>query len=116
MFPCYKAAVGRAERHVFVCVNRRPAGGRPACGSRGGAEVAAALRQELAARPELWGRVAVTGCECLGPCFDGPNMVIYPEAVWYAGVGPADAAEIAERHLARGEVIDRLVYTFPDED
>jgi (2Fe-2S) ferredoxin len=103
------------ERHVFVCVNRRPAGGRPACGTRGGAELAAALREELAARPALWGTVAVTGCECLGPCFEGPNLVIYPEGVWYSGVGPEDAAEIAERHLAGGEPVERLLHVFPDE-
>jgi (2Fe-2S) ferredoxin len=100
---------------VFVCVNRRPEGGRPACGAAG-AELAAALRHELAARPELWGEVAVTGCECLGPCFDGPNLVIYPEGVWYAGVGAADAPELAERHLLAGEVVERLRYRFPDQD
>jgi len=108
--------VSRAERHVFVCVNRRPEGGRPSCGTGGGAEVAAALRHAVAAREDLWGRVAVTGCECLGPCFDGPNLVIYPEGVWYSGVGVDDVAEIAERHLAAGEVVDRLRYHFADSE
>ena len=106
----------RVERHVFVCVNRRPEGSRPACGARGGQEVADALRQEVAARPELWGRAAVTACECLGPCFDGPNVVVYPEGVWYAGVRAEDAAEIAEQHLAGNCVVERLRYSADGDD
>lgn len=98
-----------------MCTNRRPVGGRPACGNRGGVELAAALRHEVASRPELWGQVAVTACDCLGPCFDGPNLVIYPEAVWYAGVTADDAGEIADEHLTAGRVIARLVYDWPDE-
>lgn len=103
-------------RHVFVCTNRRPDGGRPACGGRGGVELAAALRHEVASRPDLWGRVAVTACDCLGPCFDGPNLVIYPEGVWYAGVSAGDAREIADEHLVGGRVVDRLRYEWPDDD
>ena len=101
---------------MFVCVNRRPEGSRPACGARGGQAVADALRHEVASRPELWGQAAVTACECLGPCFDGPNVVIYPDAVWYAGVRVEDAAEIAEQHLAGGRVVERLRSTADDED
>ena len=103
-------------RHVFVCTNRRPEGGRPACGGRGGVELAAALRHEVASRPELWGLVAVTACDCLGPCFDGPNVVIYPEGVWYAGVGASDARELTDEHLDGGRVVDRLVYQWSTDD
>ena len=103
-------------RHVFVCTNRRPEGGRPACGGRGGVELAVALRHEVASRPELWGLVAVTACDCLGPCFDGPNVVIYPEGVWYAGVSASDARELTDEHLDGGRVVDRLVYQWPTDD
>jgi len=103
-------------RHVFVCTNRRPVGGRPACGNRGGVELAAALRQEVAARPELWGAIAVTACDCLGPCFDGPNAVIYPEGVWYSAASAADAREIVDEHLVAGRVVERLRYAWPDDE
>jgi len=43
----------------------------------------------------------VTPCECLGPCFDGPNAVVYPDGVWYAGLEPRDAASLVE-HLISG--------------
>jgi len=69
----------------------------------------------VASRADLWD-VAVTGCECLGPCFDGPNAVVYPEGVWYAGAGPGDAAIIAEEHLAGGRPVARLLYPFGDDE
>lgn len=62
----------------------------------------------------MWGRVGVTGCECLGPCFDGPNMVVYPEGIWYAGVAVEDVPEIVD-HLAGGPVVERLVYDWSDD-
>ncbi len=97
-------------RHVFVCLNERTSGGRPACGDRGGPAIFAALQRAIGSRPDLWGQVAVTGCRCLGPCFEGPNVVVYPEAVWYAGVTPDDAPEIVGQHLAGGQPVERLRY------
>ena len=45
--------------------------------------------------------VLVTACSCLGPCFDGPNAVVYPEGVWYAGLDENDAAAVVD-HLVGG--------------
>ena len=107
--------MGRARRHVFVCTQERPLGGRPACGRRGGAELLAALREAVARRADLWD-VAVTGCECLGPCFEGPNAVVYPEGVWYSGAAAGDADAIVDEHLAEGRPVSRLVRWSADGD
>ena len=103
-------------RHVFVCLNERPAAGRPACAGRGGRELYTALQRAIAARPELAESVAVTGCRCLGPCFDGPTVVVYPDAVWYAGARGEDAGEIVESHFAQGRPVERLRFTWPDDE
>lgn len=100
----------RFRHHVFVCTNRRPAGGRPACGSEVGTALVDALQRAIAARQSLCGRVAVTACACLGPCFDGPNIVVYPDAVWYAGVGLDDVDELVQHHLIGGRALERLRY------
>ncbi len=50
------------------------------------------------------GGALVTNCGCLGPCFDGPNAVVYPDGVWYAGLEPDDAAGLAD-HLVAGRVL-----------
>lgn len=106
--------MGRARRHIFVCTQSRPEGGRPACGPRGGVELLAAIRESVYVNPDLWD-VAITGCECLGPCFEGPNAVVYPEAIWYSGASPHDARAIVDEHLAGGRPVARLVRTFGDE-
>lgn len=75
----------------------------------------AALQQAVTTHPALCGSVAVTPCGCLGPCFDGPNLVVYPDGVWYAGVTPGDVAELVEQHLVAGEVVARLVFELPED-
>jgi (2Fe-2S) ferredoxin len=78
--------------------------------------VLSAFRAHTAAREELWGKVRVTACECLGPCFQGANLVIYPDGVWYTGVTPSDVAEIVESHLAQDQPVERLVWADQDDD
>jgi (2Fe-2S) ferredoxin len=86
-------------RHLFVCTNEL-ASGKPACGKTGGREVIAAVQRELLRRS---GGSRVTACGCLGPCFDGPNAVVYPDDVWYGGLDAGDAAAIVE-HLLDGVI------------
>jgi len=85
-------------RRLFVCINGRSAG-KPACGPRGGDALVAAVQRELLARRAT--DVLVTPCGCLGPCFDGPNAVVYPDATWYAGLEITDAGALAQ-HLMDG--------------
>jgi (2Fe-2S) ferredoxin len=107
-------AVPKAERHFFVCTNTRPAGGKPSCGARGSAEILSALQEGLGGHPELWGKVIITPSGCLGPCFEGPTIVVYPDGVWYTGVTPADVPEIVESHMCRGVPVARLVHQWEE--
>jgi len=52
-----------------------------------------------------------TGCH--GFCEQGPLVVIQPEGIFYKGVKPQDAKEIVEKTLAKGTVIERLLYRDP---
>jgi (2Fe-2S) ferredoxin len=99
---------------VFVCVNERPDGAKGSCAGRGARGVLSALRSALAADPELCAKVAVTECGCLGPCLEGPTMVVYPEGVWYTGVRASDVDELVREHLAAGRTVERLRYRWPD--
>ena len=84
-------------RHLFVCTNT-VGSGKPACS---GAPVMTAVQQRLLARGIA---ARVTACGCLGPCFDGPNAVVYPDGVWYGGLTVDDADALAD-HLATGSVL-----------
>jgi (2Fe-2S) ferredoxin len=44
---------------------------------------------------------------CFGGCEYGPNIVIYPQKIWYAGVKLEDIPEILES-LSGGPVVTRL--------
>ncbi len=92
--------------HVYACQQEKP-DNAPCCSARGSAAVLDALRKELAAR-QLMDVVQVTTCGSLGMCERGPNMVVYPEGVWYSGVQVADVPEIVREHFQGGRVVERL--------
>lgn len=71
------------------------------CKGRGGKAVAGELRRALKEH-DLRERVLVTKVKCLDQCGRGPVVVVYPEGVWYGGVGEQGAREIVERHVAAG--------------
>jgi len=89
-------------RHLFVCTNTN-ASGKPACGRRGNVELLAAVQRGLVQRRATG--VLATACACLGPCFDGPNAVVYPDGVWYGALDENDADAIVA-HLVDGTVHD----------
>jgi (2Fe-2S) ferredoxin len=96
------------ERHVFLCHNHRPAGApRCSCTADGKSDLHTRL-QQLAKEAGLAGRVRINKSGCLDQCEHGPVVVVYPEAVWYGNVTPADAEAIVNEHLAAGRPVERL--------
>ena len=101
--------MARFERHIFVCTNVRDSSSpRGCCDPAGQAELQKALKAKLAERG-LKGRVRANKSGCLDQCEHGPNMVVYPEAVWYGGVRKEDLDEIVEAHIIGGEPVRRLM-------
>jgi (2Fe-2S) ferredoxin len=97
------------EKHIFVCGNQRPPGSpRPCCDPEGHVELQKAFKDKLAARG-LKGRVRANQSGCLDQCEHGPNLVVYPDAVWYGRVTLADVDEIIESHIIGGKPVERLV-------
>ena len=96
-------------RHVFVCINERaPDHPRGCCKAKGGGEVRDALKKELKARG-LDDRIRANNSGCLDQCENGITVVVYPEQVWYGHVTAADIPELVERHLLKGELVERLL-------
>lgn len=52
----------------------------------------------------------VTKSGCLGQCGHGPNLVFWPENVWYSRVHAEDVPEIMRVHVLGGGVVERLRY------
>ncbi len=101
----------RYRRHIFICTNRRSGTDpRGSCAQKGSEEIQAIFKKELKARG-LSNIVRANKSGCLDACEFGPNIVIYPEGVWYRGVSKEDVVEIIERHIIGGEVVARLSHT-----
>jgi (2Fe-2S) ferredoxin len=75
------------------------------CKTRGSEQLMAELEKKVAAKGLT--DVDVKPYMCFGACQEGPNIVLYPEKSWYAGVKTQDLDEIAE-HLAGGPNVQRL--------
>jgi len=99
--------------HIFCCINRRADGHARGCCEMHGASK---LRAYLKARVKSLGidNVRVNASQCLDRCELGPTMVIYPEGVWYTYRTREDLDEILERHILKGEQVERLVL-HPDQ-
>lgn len=54
------------------------------------------------------GKIRINKSGCLDRCSEGPCVVVYPEGVWYTYVDVQDIDEIIDRHLIKGEIVERL--------
>lgn len=61
----------------------------------------------------LAGNVVVKGTGCHGFCEKEPCAIIFPQEICYVSLKPEDVAEIVSETLAKGKLIERLVYRDP---
>lgn len=94
------------EKHIFICANDKESP-RKCCGSAHGMELVDAFKAAYAAAGSP-GKIRVQKAGCLDFCGKGPTMVVYPEGTFYGNVQLSDVAEITQKHLIEGEVVERL--------
>ena len=100
--------MSKFRQHFFVCTNARPPFAKPSCGPQNSNQILMLLQEEVEKRG-LLNEVKITGCDCLGPCEEGPIMVVYPEGTWYKKVTADDVSEIVETHIIQGKPVSRLL-------
>ena len=94
--------------HLFVCCNQRsPEHPRGCCNPVGNEALRNALKTEIKRRG-LGPRVRANKAGCLDQCEHGPTVAIYPQAIFYGGVTPGDAARIIEETVIGGRIIEDL--------
>ena len=98
----------RPRHFVFVCTNERPPDNpKGSCKARGSQAVFDAFKSEIKAR-NLKGEIIVAASGCLGTCWDGPSVAVYPEGIFYGKVTPESATRIIEEHLVGGKPVSEL--------
>ena len=60
---------------------------------------------------DLFNRFQVTATGCLGPCTEGPTVLVYPEGIMYGGVTKEDVSAIFDEHLLQDKPVERLYMT-----
>lgn len=75
------------------------------CKTRGAEQLLADLQKRV--QEKGISDVEVKPYMCFGACQEGPNIVLYPEKSWYAGVKTEDLDDIVG-HMAGGPHVQRL--------
>lgn len=99
------------DKHIFICTNQRPVGSRISCGEEHGLKLVADFKKKLNDL-KLSIPVRAQKAGCFDICEEGPNVVIYPEGIFYGKVQPEDVDEIIEEHILNGRIVERLKLSF----
>lgn len=99
--------MGQFRKHVFVCTYG------PYCVFDGDTEGLLKRLKHLVAEAGLRDEVRINRAGCLNQCGHGPNVVVYPDDVWYSGVQFQDADELFEEHLLNDRPVQRLLFPLP---
>jgi (2Fe-2S) ferredoxin len=101
------------SHHIFVCCNsREPGHPRGCCDPTKSQALRNQFKIELQKRG-LKGEVRANMAGCLDQCEHGPNLVIYPQGIWYGGVRLEDVPRIIDETILKGVILDDLVIS-PD--
>ena len=111
----YNARSKKIERRIVICAGT-------GCVANGSLKVYDAMIAEaekhgvkivISLKDESDGAyLSKSGCQ--GFCQVGPLVTIFPENILYTAVKPADAAEIIQKTIINGDVIERLLYLEPN--
>jgi len=81
--------------HIFVCTNDR-GGKRRSCADKNSPLIKTTLKKEVHIRG--WTKsVRVSQSGCMGLCPNGPNVMIYPQKIWFSGVSVDDTGQIISK-------------------
>jgi len=81
--------------HIFVCTNDRK-GERKSCADQNSPLIRTTLKQEVSTRGwEKHVRVSQSGC--MGLCATGPNVMLYPQKIWFSEVSIDDIGKILSK-------------------
>jgi len=94
------------KRHIVLC-------GGTGCISSASNEITEEFKRIIKEK-NLENKATVNQAGCFGFCSQGPFVKIYPEDTLYRLVTVEDVAEIIEKDIIGGEIVERLLYVDPN--
>lgn len=88
--------------HVVVCCDT-------GCRVSGGDTIRLKL-EDAVKRYNLEEKVGIYQGGCFGLCSTGPNIIVYPQGIFYTLINEKDIEELVGRHFREGNIVKRLVY------
>lgn len=88
-----KASKNPYQKHIFICTNHRK-NGEVSC-AQAGEEICEYLKSYVKDHG-LKGKVRVSRSGCFDLCAQGPNVMIFPDNIWYRHVEMKDLKEVIE--------------------
>lgn len=101
----------KPKYHAFICNGMKLNGQQDGvCSLKGGSDIFNKFN-ELVAKYNLSEEVFINISDCFRCKISkkGPNMVVYPEGVWYCTVSTNDVEEIVQSHFIKGKIVERLL-------
>ena len=95
-----KASKNPYDKHIFVCTNQRD-NGEVSC-AHAGEEICEVLKTYVKDNG-LKGKVRVSRSGCFDFCAQGPNVMVFPDHVWYRKVTLTDLPQIIQEHMGSRE-------------
>lgn len=93
---------GFKKHHILVC-------GGTGCHSSNGDKIKNLIDEKVKEKG-LENEIQVILTGCFGLCEAGPNIVVYPEGVFYSHVELEDVEEIVEEHIVKGNIVRRRLF------
>lgn len=88
--------------HVMVC-------GGTGCQASESLEIKERLHNQIN-KFNLQDKIEIHQTGCFGLCEVGPNIVVYPQGIFYSHVTLEHVDEIVENHFLKGQVVDHLLF------
>ncbi len=85
------------KKHLLVCSNIE-------CVQKGAAGLVPKIRR-MARSLGIGKELKVTKTSCLGRCGEGPNVVVYPDGIWYRDFTEDQVEDLFKKHLFKGELL-----------
>ena len=99
-------------RHVLLCAGRY-------CDPEGqAARIYRLMAEKLGDLGEYANPIRVKRgmTPCLGVCYGGPILVVYPDGIWYHHVDEAALERIVQEHLLGNRPVEELIFHRLDEN
>ncbi|MCG8569499.1 MAG: 4Fe-4S binding protein [Spirochaetes bacterium] len=91
------------KENIIICSNS-------GCFSSGGVEVFIAFLDQIFNDPDLCSQYEVKKGGCHGFCEVGPTAIIGNDKIFYIQLTPEKVETIVEKHLKKGEVVEKYLY------